>query len=63
MKVGWLDINAPPELDMGNDDLSFAFDGYLVKKWHQGMDNYGKQWNIGDVIGCFLDLNDKTVCK
>jgi hypothetical protein len=37
--------------------------GYLAKKWHNGTEHYGRAWLKGDVIGCFLDLNDKTICE
>lgn len=63
MKVGWTDCNASPDSSLGKDDLSFAFDGYLCKKWNAGPEPYGKRWKAGDVIGCFLDLNDRTISK
>uniref|UniRef100_A0A915K5J2 B30.2/SPRY domain-containing protein n=1 Tax=Romanomermis culicivorax TaxID=13658 RepID=A0A915K5J2_ROMCU len=63
MKVGWMDVGAAPDVDIGNDELSFGFDGFLTQKWHQGHEQYGKKWTAGDVIGCFLDLTDKIVCK
>ena len=61
MKVGWMDINAVSDHSVGEDDTSFGFDGYLIKKWHTGPEHYGKAWKPNDVIGCFLDLNDRTV--
>ncbi|GMR59737.1 hypothetical protein PMAYCL1PPCAC_29932, partial [Pristionchus mayeri] len=61
MKIGWMDIAASPDCQLGNDDRSYAFDGFLARKWHQGAETYGKEWKIGDVIGCFLDLNDRTI--
>uniref|UniRef100_A0A915DIR8 B30.2/SPRY domain-containing protein n=1 Tax=Ditylenchus dipsaci TaxID=166011 RepID=A0A915DIR8_9BILA len=61
MKVGWMDVSAMPDTKLGSDDKSYGFDGYLVKKWHQGAEQYGREWKIGDVIGCFLDLNDRTI--
>lgn len=63
MKVGWMDCSATSDSSLGNDEFSFAFDGYLCKKWNQGPEPYGKQWKAGDVIGCFLDLNDRTMSK
>lgn len=33
------------------------------RKWNHGAEPYGKQWRSGDVIGCMLDLNDKTISK
>ncbi|KAI6237110.1 hypothetical protein M3Y95_00230500 [Aphelenchoides besseyi] len=61
MKVGWMDVSAPPDTRLGIDDRSYGFDGFLVKKWHQGAEQYGREWKIGDIVGCFLDLNDRTV--
>lgn len=63
MKVGWMDVAAMPDTDLGYDENSYAYDGYLSKKWHQGPDPFGKVWNVGDVVGCFLDLSDKIICK
>ncbi|CAI5451931.1 unnamed protein product [Caenorhabditis angaria] len=61
MKIGWMDIGSTPEIQLGADDRSYAFDGFLGRKWHQGPESYGKEWKIGDVVGCFLDLNDRTI--
>ncbi|CAN7995814.1 unnamed protein product [Ixodes hexagonus] len=32
-----------------------------VKNYAGGSEVYGKQWQIGDVIGCMLDLHDRTI--
>ncbi|TKR86982.1 hypothetical protein L596_011471 [Steinernema carpocapsae] len=61
MKIGWMDISAPPDTKLGVDDRSYGFDGFLGKKWHQGAETYGKEWKVGDIVGCFLDLNDRTI--
>ncbi|WKY11480.1 hypothetical protein Q1695_003218 [Nippostrongylus brasiliensis] len=61
MKIGWMDVGATPDIQLGLDDRGYAFDGYLGRKWHQGAESYGKEWKIGDVVGCFLDLNDRTI--
>ncbi|KAJ1347269.1 hypothetical protein KIN20_002290 [Parelaphostrongylus tenuis] len=61
MRIGWMDIGASPAVQLGYDDRGYAFDGYLGRKWHQGAEIYGKEWKIGDVVGCFLDLNDRTI--
>uniref|UniRef100_A0A915B3X3 Ryanodine receptor n=2 Tax=Parascaris TaxID=6254 RepID=A0A915B3X3_PARUN len=61
MKVGWMDIGSPPDTELGLDDRSYGFDGHLVRKWHQGAESYGREWKIGDIVGSFLDLNDRTI--
>uniref|UniRef100_A0A914H250 Ryanodine receptor n=1 Tax=Globodera rostochiensis TaxID=31243 RepID=A0A914H250_GLORO len=61
MKIGWMDVSAPPETSLGLDEFSYGFDGHLSKKWHQGAEHYGREWKVGDVVGCFLDLNDRTI--
>lgn len=61
MKIGWMDVSSTPEIQLGQDDRSYAFDGYLGRKWHQGPETYGKEWKVGDIVGCFLDLNDRTI--
>ncbi|KAL3078921.1 hypothetical protein niasHS_014703 [Heterodera schachtii] len=61
MKVGWMDVSAPPGTNVGSDEFSFGFDGHLSKKWHQGSEHYGREWKVGDVVGCFLDLSDRTI--
>ena len=33
------------------------------RKWHQGSEAYGKVWQKTDVIGCMLDMTDKTISK
>lgn len=56
-----MDVSAVPNTKLGTDEKSYGFDGYLVKKWHQGAEQYGREWKIGDIVGCFLDLNDRTI--
>lgn len=33
------------------------------RKWSAGSEHYGKAWQRGDVIGCMLDITDKTISK
>ncbi len=33
------------------------------RKWHQGSEAFGKVWQRGDVIGCMLDITDKTISE
>ncbi|ESO90186.1 hypothetical protein LOTGIDRAFT_123762 [Lottia gigantea] len=61
MKIGWAKRSAQSGDELGLDGKSYVFDGYLARKWNQGSDAYGKIWQVGDVIGCMLDLHDKTI--
>lgn len=31
------------------------------KKHAGGTEGYGKPWQVGDVVGCLLDLHDRTI--
>ena len=46
MRVGFMDVCAPPETKLGIDEFGFGFDGHLVRKWHQGADMYGRDWKV-----------------
>ena len=49
---------------MGGADTSWAFDGHLEAKEHMGiMEAYGKRWHVGDIVGVFLDLVDRTISE
>ncbi|XP_028968698.1 ryanodine receptor [Galendromus occidentalis] len=62
MKVGWATVNFLPSCELGGDENSFAYDGLLgLKNSAGGSEAYGRQWAVGDVIGCMLDLHDKTI--
>ena len=65
IRVGWASVNFSPFYELGgdqNDHLSWAYDCYVGRKYSGGNSEiYGKQSAIGDVIGCMLDLHDKTI--
>ena len=47
---------------MGDDTVSYAFDGKRIKKWHNRLSiDYGKAWSAGDVIGTKIDLERGTI--
>ncbi|XP_056888735.1 ryanodine receptor 2 isoform X2 [Takifugu flavidus] len=61
MRVGWARPGCLPDQDLGSDDQAFVFDGFKVQRWHQGNEHYGRVWQAGDVVGCMIDLNDRTM--
>ena len=46
---------------MGDDAFSYGCDGERCKLWHDGPVDFGEAWSEGDVVGCFLDLDEKHV--
>lgn len=63
--VGWADAffsgNALTGKGLGDDDHSYAFDGHTVTKMSAGRaTTWGHRWDVGDVIGCALDLNGSS---
>ncbi|XP_066971323.1 ryanodine receptor isoform X25 [Macrobrachium rosenbergii] len=62
MRVGWMETSSPPNIELGSDDKSWAFDGYHEEKWYAGVaDSYGHKWQVGDVVGVCLDIVDRTI--
>ncbi|XP_050357867.1 ryanodine receptor isoform X13 [Nymphalis io] len=62
MRVGWAHADMAPGMMLGQDENSWAFDGYNSLKWHGGTsDTFGQQLKIGDIVACFLDVPDQTI--
>ena len=64
IKIGWQLSGAPPDHEIGGDEMSWAYDGFCEEKVHAGLvETYGKVWHVGDVVGVFLDTADHTISK
>ncbi|KAK4873043.1 hypothetical protein RN001_015072 [Aquatica leii] len=62
MRVGWAHADCAPGSMLGSDENTWAFDGYNEEKVYLGTaESFGKQWQVGDVVGVFLDLIDHTI--
>ncbi|KAL0274261.1 UNVERIFIED_CONTAM: hypothetical protein PYX00_006731 [Menopon gallinae] len=62
MRVGWARADCPPGNKIGSDEYTWAFDGFNEEKVYCGTgESFGKQWQVGDVVGVFLDLLDRTI--
>uniref|UniRef100_A0A8C3ASD1 Ryanodine receptor 2 n=1 Tax=Cyclopterus lumpus TaxID=8103 RepID=A0A8C3ASD1_CYCLU len=61
MRVGWARPGCLPDQELGSDDQAFVFDGFKVQRWHQGNEHFGRAWQMGDVVGCMVDLNEHTM--
>ncbi|KPJ17609.1 Ryanodine receptor 44F [Papilio machaon] len=64
MRVGWAHADMAPGMMLGQDENSWAFDGYNSLKVHgASSDTFGQQLKIGDIVGCFLDVSDQTISE
>ena len=62
VSVGWALTEASPDAALGGDEASWGYDGSLEEKINAGIsESYGKKWAVGDIVGVFLDTNDRTI--
>lgn len=62
-QIGWCTLGTPftSEHGVGDDDSSYAYDGFRIKKWNAGEQKYGEGWVAGDVIGSMIDFEKKEI--
>ena len=64
VSVGWAITDAAPDSSLGGDESSWGYDGSTEEKINAGIkESYGKKWAVGDIVGVFLDTNDRTIGK
>ncbi|CAL8299057.1 unnamed protein product [Merluccius merluccius] len=61
MRVGWARPSCSPDRELGSDDLAYVFDGSTAQWYHQGGEPLGCPWKRGDVVGCLLDMTQRTM--
>ncbi|TNN17701.1 Ryanodine receptor isoform 2 [Schistosoma japonicum] len=61
IRIGWAKKSAPPDLIIGSNNSSYGFAAHQARKWHRNGSAYGTVCQPGDVIGCMMDLIDKTI--
>ncbi|GAA6103169.1 ryanodine receptor 3 isoform X8 [Tachysurus ichikawai] len=61
MRVGWARPGGQPDVELGTDDQAFVFDGYKGHRLHQGSRLFGRCWHAGDVVGCMINMEDKSM--
>ncbi|KAG1945378.1 ryanodine receptor [Pimephales promelas] len=61
MRVGWARPGCLPDQELGSDEQAFVFDGFKAQRWHQGNEHFGRSWASGDVVGCMVDMNERTI--
>uniref|UniRef100_A0A9J8B7I3 Ryanodine receptor 3 n=1 Tax=Cyprinus carpio carpio TaxID=630221 RepID=A0A9J8B7I3_CYPCA len=55
MRVGWARPGCRPDKELGLDDQSFG------RRVHMGSHFFGRTWNKGDVVGCMINMEDKSM--
>eukprot|EP00761_Pharyngomonas_kirbyi_P014096 gb/GECH01014126.1/.p1 GENE.gb/GECH01014126.1/~~gb/GECH01014126.1/.p1 ORF type:complete len:725 (+),score=180.09 gb/GECH01014126.1/:1-2175(+) len=58
-RVGWSTVAAT--YNIGTDKQSFGYGGTAKKSFSRRFDDYGEMFSKGDVIGCMLDWEDKSI--
>lgn len=63
MQIGWAQINSAFSDVNGVGDVNgtYAYDGDRQFKLNGINMQYGEKWSNGDVIGCMIDLESKTI--
>ncbi|KAM6961301.1 ryanodine receptor 3 [Aplochiton taeniatus] len=61
MRVGWARPGCKPDLELGTDELAFVFDGYRGHRLNMGSRFFGRSWRAGDVVGCMINMEDKSM--
>ena len=60
MQIGFCQLNTDFKRNegVGDDKTSFAFDGFRQVIWNKDNNKYGNLWDIGDIIGVCIDLDN-----
>ncbi|EYC24374.1 hypothetical protein Y032_0014g2474 [Ancylostoma ceylanicum] len=58
-RIGWSTLRA--SLDLGAEDESFGFGGTGMKSTQRKFEKYGESFTTGDVMGCYLDLDNGRI--
>ncbi|UJR36545.1 hypothetical protein I4U23_029265 [Adineta vaga] len=65
MLIGWAQVSkldAAYPLGTDSHGYGYAFDGLNARRYHHNLfEGFGKQWSKNDVVGCMIDLHDKTI--
>ncbi|KAM4542025.1 ryanodine receptor 3 isoform 5-T5 [Odontesthes bonariensis] len=61
MRVGWARPGCKPDVELGTDELAFVFDGYRGHCLNMGGRLFGRCWHAGDVVGCMINMEDKSM--
>ena len=63
LQIGWCQLTTPftAQNGVGDDESSYAYDGWRNVLFHGPDKPYGKIWDKGDIVGCCIDLTNRTM--
>ncbi|KAJ7989095.1 hypothetical protein DPEC_G00315980 [Dallia pectoralis] len=61
MRVGWARPGCRPDVELGTDQMAYVFDGYRGHRLNMGSRFFGRCWRAGDVVGCMINMEDKSI--
>lgn len=65
VQIGWVDSAYEGGFDqgrgVGDDEHSWAYDGWRMYLWHEFSADWGARWAPGDVVGCAVDMDNFTL--
>lgn len=62
IKIGWANLSFLAHNELGGDEHSFSYDCLNGRKYNaNSSESFGKQVQVGDVVACMLDLNDRAI--
>lgn len=63
MQIGWCTFATPFTIEsgVGDNETSYAYDGYRVKKWNLENKDFGEMWSAGDIIGTLIDFDTREI--
>ncbi|XP_061097426.1 ryanodine receptor 3-like isoform X2 [Conger conger] len=61
MRVGWARPGCRPDIELGMDNQAYVFDGLRGRRFHMGSRFFGRSWQKGDVVGCMINMEDKSM--
>lgn len=64
-RIGWSTRQGELQAPVGYDNYSFGYRDIGGSKVHKGVrdDKYGEEYGPGDIIGCYLHLDDKDIAR
>lgn len=65
LQIGWADGSfaghCQADRGVGDGPSSWAYDGWRRYRWHATATEWGSRWQVGDIIGCAVDLDEKII--